>query len=685
MPPLPPPQAPAPKLPHSRQVVARLAPEITLHILSFLPYHDHPSVLWPILTLCKSWARLALELLYEQPVLSRSSIDAFITTLSLQDRLNGETIFWDTQPPVPHARHNLGIDYRSLIKKPCRIIGPDDFVKEDLIQLWDLQALLWTAPAFSRIGFSSSSSASALLSPTGPKTSILPLSNITASTTPSESLNITTSTHPPTSTKPVLQRRKKRSLPPPGPVVMLLDVSRVISDPIHEILREVPGMKLQRLYYKWLLKVPLLELLEMNLPYLQELTFSRPPTRHNEFMAVAEILGRAKQLRSLTLDHCQAAGNTVLTQLARSCGSSLRTLEIRQPITIRPMGNHSLFPVDGPADWDNGSNQNYSNNNAGNNYDNAEMEGSCHICSQCFSLSTVDTAEGSAESNVSELSVPEAPVITPSATVALGSNISVQVDVESRTDLALKELSHHCAHLARLRLQHLTWLSDDSLADFQPCWDGSEKREGLVEIELLDSYYGSQVTVEGLLDLCGPRLKVFVVDRKSCWRTRTNLKAEKHPSSRLSRACSRCQEIGQSMVISTGDRLVSGLMHRENNTKRIRWLETLVLIEHWVSLPILKAALECWFLTLRVLNVRLFKCSMENLSNALNPVTSEICSSALENITLGLPWVDVGSDDVSELVRRTFATHMSLSCLEINKHIWQRKDVGVSEGPASSS
>ena len=108
---------------------ARLAPEIILHILSFVGHRDHPSRLLPILTLCKSWARLALELIYEQPVLAFHDLGPFITTLQLQDRLqNGQLPFWDANCStadsyVGDTRSSLGIDYRAMIKKPCRIVG----------------------------------------------------------------------------------------------------------------------------------------------------------------------------------------------------------------------------------------------------------------------------------------------------------------------------------------------------------------------------------------------------------------------------------------------------------------------------------------------------------------------------------------------------------------------------------
>ncbi|KAG0381185.1 hypothetical protein BGX24_006557 [Mortierella sp. AD032] len=101
----------------------RLAPEIILIILSFLDYNDNPANLASILTLCKSWARLALELIYEQPVLTLKSLPNFVITLGLQDRLpNGQKPFWETNTHLETGRKTLGIEYRSMIKKPCFVV-----------------------------------------------------------------------------------------------------------------------------------------------------------------------------------------------------------------------------------------------------------------------------------------------------------------------------------------------------------------------------------------------------------------------------------------------------------------------------------------------------------------------------------------------------------------------------------
>ncbi|KAF9345406.1 hypothetical protein BGX26_003160, partial [Mortierella sp. AD094] len=626
---------------------AKLAPEIILHILSFLMPQDQPSSLWPVLTVCKKWARLALELMYEQPTISFRNLGAFVNTLALQDRLqNGQKPFWDTNacpttnPLNTRLGQNLGIDYRSMIKKPCCIVGSIAPVKQDLIHLWDLQALLWVAPAFSTNEFSASltngrniitpspPTPPSLPSPSSPQSPIFPtdseqltspdnLENINQSKTFQPAPKRPTS---PSQPKAVLVRQKKKLPPPIGPVVLFLDVSQVFTDTTHHVLDQVPGMKLRQLYYKSRLSVPLQDLLERNFSTLRELTFSRPPTRQDEFMIVAQLLSKATNIDTLRLDHCQAAGSTVLTQFARSCGVSLKMLEIRQNIVIRPLGDHSLFPVDGPEDW------NLNPPEISSGHDDCVVSTSQEQqfqampfgqpCSHASPSEIINPAT-SIESVIDQLSISgdlgedtvEAPTV---------DTIPADVDLESRMDLALKEFGLHCTRLSRLRLQHLTWLSDDALSYFKPqqgqglpitAPEIHTQFQGLREIEILDSYYGSRLTIEGLLDLCGQNLEVLVLDRKSCWRLRPIPKEQRT-------MCPVCMPVMAYM--STGDQLISGLVRKRSRLYRsseqtglIRRLDTLVLIEHWVTLKVLKEAIEYWWLTLRVLNLRLFKCSIE--------------------------------------------------------------------------
>ncbi|KAF9198237.1 hypothetical protein BGZ49_001011 [Haplosporangium sp. Z 27] len=714
--------------------LAKLAPEIIIHILSFV-HQEQPSSLLPILTVSKKWARLALELIYEQPVVNLLNLGSFVNTLTLQDRLqNGQKPFWDTNsasdsdPLKSRLEQNLGIDYRSMIKKPCRIVGITTLTKQDLINLWELQDLLWASPAFfsnevlpsSAKGQtiavtspttppsppSSSPSSSSSSSPSSPILSKSPLStsdpeqmishhsleSINQSITYPSPKRSTSPSHP----KAVLVRQKKKMPKLIGPVVMLLDLSPAFTDTMQYVLDEVPGMRLCQLHYKSRLSTSLQDLLERNLSTIRELTFSRPPTRQDEFLAVAQLLSAAENLHTLKLDHCQTAGNTVISQFARSCGSSLENFDIRQHIMIRPLGDYSHFPVDGPEDWNTDPIviSSGSDNCAGNtNQEQMPLLPSIgQLCSH-ISTSTIVNPATSIESVVGQL-INTGDIGESTAETPLEDNIPPDVDMESRMDLAIKEVGRHCRRLSSLRLRYLTWLSDDALSGFKPgqvqvlnriqgsyTWYG-----GLREIEILDSYYGSRVTLEGILEICGPNLEVLVIDRKSCWRTKPDL-------SERCIMCSSCvsqYEARRAMKarMSTGDQLISGLIHKRLRLSRssvesgvIKRLGTLVLIEHWVTLRMLKEAIEFWRLTLRVLNLRLFKCSIEDLTDAFMSFEgdSEI-TPALENLSLGLPWlnVDVDSDDgVMIFVNRLFDKYLGLNILQINKRVWRRGDVDI--------
>ncbi|KAF9987006.1 hypothetical protein BGZ65_005420 [Modicella reniformis] len=695
-----------------------------------------PDGLLPILTLCKTWSRLSLQLIYERPIVSLKKIDALAATLSLQDHVqNGQMLLWDptccstADPSRETLGKSLGIDYRALIKKPCRIVGTVALVKQHLLHLWDLQTLLWIAPAFSKAHSASTPSHTPDISdprplPTvSPSTPLPPPSPLSAlsSAHPVLPSNGESSTSPPSSPtrldslerssksaaavssrgsfvpprKVIMERRKKiKSISTSEPVVLVLDIPQIFTDTMHHILQQVSGMKLARLHYKWRLNVSLLELVERNLASLQELEFLRPPTCQDEFLAVAELLGKAKDIETIRLDHCQTAGNTVLTQLARSCGRSLRTLEIRQHIISRPMGDHSHFPVDGPEDWNRSESENPSYSipklvpettwplNVGQG---------CLHCGSADASSHVSSIGGL----VDQLDISDNTPLTTDAVASISvqgndndHNAHIDTDLESRMDLALCEFGSNCINLSRLRLQHLTWLSDESLAGFNPGSHIEQRlehplrnRDGLKEIELLDSYYRSRVTVEGILDLCGPNLEILTVDRKSCWRTR---RKDTVPSG----LCADCahREVANQATISTGDRLILGLTRRGQDLSHhrlrtgIRRLDTLVLIDYWVSIHVLKEAIKYWRSTLKMLSLRLFKCSIKDLKEALLVVTESTSSgTALEVLTLGLPWLDVSDPEVVGLVHTLFDRHKRLSCVEINKRDWRREDMGSSD------
>ncbi|KAI1316546.1 hypothetical protein EDD11_009885 [Mortierella claussenii] len=422
---------------------------------------------------------------------------------------------------------------------------------------------------------------------------------------------------------------------------------------MYYVLREVPGMKLRQLHYKWLLSVPLLDLLEANLSTLQEIQFSRPPTRRDEFMAVAQLLSRATQLQVLKLNDCQAAGSTVVVELVRSCGKSLKTLEIRQHTMIRPMGNHSLFPVDGPEDWNHGASsppqQESSMEIQGSEAQASQPCPRCRTASQKVLVGSLnDMVDSFDTADVTEATSTQGPAVPIAVPTAVPTAVQIDADLESRMDLALKQVSATCTRLSRLCLHHLTWLTDQALTGFRPCSEArSTMWHGLKEIELLESYYGSQVTVEGLLDVCGPNLEMLVLDRKSCWRTRTRscLREQRIPVG-LCSVCLEHEKAERAMAVSTGDQLICGLMRKLVHGRGIRRLDTLVLIEHWVTIGVLKGALEHWYMTMRTLSLRLYRCSHEDLIDAL--LTS---ATALETLTLGLGWVNVDDAEVSQLAR----------------------------------
>ncbi|KAG9073326.1 hypothetical protein KI688_001118 [Linnemannia hyalina] len=815
---------------------SRLAPEIVLLILSFLDYHDQPSSLCPILTLCKPWARLALELIYEQPVLTLKSLPSFSITLGLQDRLrNGQTPFWETNIHLD-GRKCLGIDYRSLIKRPCRIVGTVAPTKQDLVQFWDLQALLWTVPALATapvtmIGSPSLSTVAPYSSP--PQSPLSPTSIEQSSTfsptmaapTPTtieeQSSSVATPSPPrrsssssPSPSKAVLLRRKKKTLPPPGPVVMMLESTAAFSEIMHDVLREVPGMKLRHLHYRLIPGVSLSDLVRNHLSSLQELVISRSPTRLDDFMTIARLLSgndnsnnsgddtsdtnsssqrqqqqhsQRSQIHRLALDRCQGAGMTALTELVRACGSHLRTLEFRQHTVIRPAGGDlAQFPLDAPGDW---NAQEIAQEAFEKELAENPSMSTCEpgqACRQCASFADINSnsSNGKAhetrqddrlEESVEDLSIASA-TITPAATnngTAASTTGSIQptpdhqqplqqqqqqgagippvgVDPETRMDLAMLMVSELCPRLTRLRLQNMTWLSDNSLAGFRPTFDhlhrsnkeddglAQQQHRGLKEIELLDSYYASQVTIEGLLELCGPDLETLVVDRRSCWRTRTRTHVadaqDTHTqppgtatttttttttstlSEQQAGLCVGCMNRERlrrfrDETMSTGDRIISGLIsdtttrttrgqvscsirrqqvdeeengrvqHQRRRQPRLPRLSTLMLIEHWVSVQVVKEALCEWSQTLAVVSLRLYKCSNQELEDALVPkeqgvrTNSGQGATALERLELSLPWIapNETEKELSGLADKVFEAHASLSLVEINRRTWKRK------------
>jgi hypothetical protein len=154
-------------------------------------------------------------------------------------------------------------------------------------------------------------------------------------------------------------------------VVIYLDVEDPFSESTHQVLVEVPGMKLRRFNYQWHVRVLLQDVLQAHLPYLTELCLTNPPIRQEEYMALSRLLDPSSRrmaaaataeergnasavvggIRSLKIRRCNV-GRTVLSEFARSCGPTLQSLEIRkQEWAFQLQESHGLFPEDGPRDW----------------------------------------------------------------------------------------------------------------------------------------------------------------------------------------------------------------------------------------------------------------------------------------------------------------------------------------------
>ncbi|GJJ76317.1 hypothetical protein EMPS_08676 [Entomortierella parvispora] len=647
--------------------VYRLAPEVILHVLSFFDYTDRPSRLLPILTLCKDWARLALILLYEEPVLKLKTLDSFLNTLRLQDSLQqDQKPFWDPSSSScsltgDHSRA-LGIDYRSLIKKPCQIVGQAAPTKPDLIKLWDLQQLLWAVPA---LQLPDSPSPSPSPSPSLESTSFSP----SASPAPSSSSTFSRPSTP--TSKPVLVRRPKRLRPRPGPVVMYLNVSEAFTAVTHYVLLEVPGMRLRRFNFQWHLGTPLQDILQTQLPYLTEISLTKPPIRRETFIELARLVDPANRtedggsghiggIQSLSVKFCQEMSRPILSEFAYSCGPTLQSLEIRnKPWTFRLEDNHGLFPEEGPRGWLRPL-----------GYD-AAGDGSFgwQPCSNCESNIRMST-KGVALNHL---------LHGPDPTGDGLESEDPASETDSRMDLALLDFAKSSPHLERVRVQGLTWLSDKCLTGL----GYMSNKTPLKTIEILDSFYGCFLTLQGLLRVCGPKLEELVVDRKSCWRTTTKPTPEV-VSELLCSDCAHHFEVASAkeLRVSTGDRILWGLLEKGvwpglvPAAHSINGMRKLTLIEHRVSVGTLKAVMKRWPMTLEVLRLSVFRCSNKELYEALiTPTAESKLTSVLESITLELSWVDKEEDTLAAIVVEVFAAHSRLALIQINKRKWNRGEL----------
>ncbi|KAF9391411.1 hypothetical protein CPB97_006698 [Podila verticillata] len=584
--------------------VAKLAPEIILHILSFLEYRDKPSKLLPILTLNKLWARLALVLLYEQPVLTVAQCTLLARTLQLKDRIDGK-LLWDpslSPDKVSDTEYHLNIDYTRLIKRPCRIIGPIAPTKHDLTQIWDIQYRLRESPAFKQVQASEPSSPESLPSP--------PLSP----PPPSDSRPSSRPSSP--SPKVVMVRRKKKQ-ELPGPTVMLLEQPCVMIDKTEAVLVQVPGLKLSQLHVQWLLSSPIANLIKSNIATLDTFSIIKSTMRTETLLELAQAFGDRPEsdkggqgLKSIKLEDCKTINRTVLSAFVQSCASTLEVFEIREAPTIRPDGNQSIFPMDGPGNWNPESPA-----PTDTQHDHPRL-GSEEHCVQCGTRgkdqNQDQSQEGDVENHVESLAIAAEPSpLTPNPQVGQNPALPQALTAadqhpETRIDLALLELAENCPRLQDVRLHRMAWLSDQVLAGFRPSLEAREQR-GLRAIELIDSYYGSSVTIEGMLEICGPRLESLTLDRKSCWRVRPNTADQLPP------LCSECyireaniRTIEKSRT--TGDRILRGLLQKEHGLRR---LKKLVLMEHWVTVQVLKDVVQRWSLHLVTLDLKICKCPFE--------------------------------------------------------------------------
>ncbi|KAG0038509.1 hypothetical protein BGZ82_011790 [Podila clonocystis] len=576
--------------------VTNLAPEIILHILSFLDYTDHPSRLLPILTLNKIWARLALVLLYEQPVLTVAQCTLLARTLQLQDRIDGK-IFWDpsfSPDKACDAEYHLNIDYTRLIKKPCRVVGLIAPTKQDLIQLWEIQLRLWNSPVFKQAQESEPSSPTSLPSP--PQSPLLPSDSSRPSSRPSS----------PSPNKVVMVRRKKKQ-ELPGPTVMLLDQPSVMTDTTEAILGQASGLKLSQLHVQWLLRTPIINLVKSNITTLETFSLTKSPMRPAALLELAHSLGdrpesdksRGQGLKSLRLEDCPTINRTVLSAFVESCASTLEVLEIREVVRIRIMGDHAIFPLDGPGDWNPESPAVPTDSQR--HHPRLGLEEQCVQCnSRCKDQDLDQCHEGDVENHIEALAIAEPSEPSPPTPTPQVANPAPQVanpipsliitaadqNPETRIDLSLLEFA------------------ENFLAGFRPSPEAGER--GLREIVLVDSYYGSSVTIEGLLDICGPRLESLVLDRKSCWRVRPNTDQLPNP------LCSECHVRESTLRAieknrTTGDRILWGLLHKKHGLR----LKKLVLMEHWVTAQVLKEAVQRWSSHLVTLDLKICKCPIE--------------------------------------------------------------------------
>ncbi|KAG0234468.1 hypothetical protein BGW41_001141 [Actinomortierella wolfii] len=116
---------------------------------------------------------------------------------------------------------------------------------------------------------------------------------------------------------------------------------------------------------------------------------------------------------------------------------------------------------------------------------------------------------------------------------------------------------------------------------------------------------GSRLTIPGLVKVCGPDLETLVVDRETCWRP-------DHTDGSLPSEC----------FTATGDQILGGLLASEQQKStqtKMTSLKHLLLMDHWVSVPMIKRAFDAWSFHLKAVQFLVLPCTLETLLDALSP------------------------------------------------------------------
>ncbi|KAF9163119.1 hypothetical protein DFQ26_002908 [Actinomortierella ambigua] len=159
---------------------------------------------------------------------------------------------------------SLPIDYRQLVKKPCRVTGSRHVVKPDLIQLWDLQRVLAYAS----------------------KTRLedLPVNNKKKKKKAVTERIQDVQVSPPHASSP--------SRPPP--VLMVLETSTWFRESTEHVLENVVGLGIKQLNYHYSQPLKLTDLVREHGQTIQEIHLGRVDLSLDDYVELARLLGQAK-------------------------------------------------------------------------------------------------------------------------------------------------------------------------------------------------------------------------------------------------------------------------------------------------------------------------------------------------------------------------------------------------------